>query len=173
MGQPKHLIVLRDGRTMIDHVIAALSAVCARIVVVGSHSPGHARGYLHIRDLRPGLGPLGGIEALLNSNVESQYLICPCDVPLITADSLQVLLTPTSALATIVRLANRDEPESLPARISAAALPTVRTMLDCGERAVWALMRALPADIVQIPATWERHFRNVNTPQDVEDHLAI
>jgi molybdopterin-guanine dinucleotide biosynthesis protein A len=169
MGSPKHQLILPDGRAMLDHVIDALSEACARIVMVGGDAPG----YESIEDLRTGSGPLGGIEALLASNADmsatdGQYLVCPCDMPLMTPQLLQLLIQPSPALATVIRLPGRDESESLPARISAAALPTVRILLDSGQRAIWALMRALPAEIVPIPVKYRGCFVNVNSPDDVE-----
>lgn len=166
MKTPKHDLVLPDGRTMIGHVIAAVQSVCSRVVLVGGPQSAPPQRYTMVRDARPSAGPLGGIEALLASGIDSQYLVCPCDVPLMSPQVLRVLLKQSSAHATIVRIADRVKPESLPARLSAQALPTVRTLLDSGQRAVWALMQALPADVVQISGDWTSCFQNVNTPDD-------
>src|SRR5688572_11288706 len=96
---PKHRIILADGRTLISHVIAALRCVCdPPTILLGGNASDHATLNLtdcqHLPDLRPGLGPLAGIEALLASSISSQYLVCPCDTPRLTSNLLERLLAP-------------------------------------------------------------------------------
>lgn len=90
MGTPKHAIALPDGRAMIEHVADVLRQVCPRLVVLGPDSP--LPGVPAIPDLRPGLGPLAGIEALLASGLDDTYLVVPCDMPRLTAEVLQALV---------------------------------------------------------------------------------
>ncbi len=178
MGRDKATLPLRDGRTMLECVAEALRAACGieagEIAIVVS-SPGraldprHAGGYVEVADLREHVGPLGGIEALLASNLAREYLVCPCDVPRITPEALRLLLQRRDAPATVLRVASGDLTgfEPLPARISVVALPAVRKLLDSGERSVWKLMEDLPAAIVDINATHAAALRNVNTPDDL------
>jgi molybdenum cofactor guanylyltransferase len=161
MGQPKQDLRLADGRTMIETIAAALDPVCDRVVVVGEcDSLDNLR---RVSDSRLGHGPLGGIEALLASGIDQNYLICPCDLPLMTADFLSMLAKPSPAPATVVRLRGRVEPESLPARLHFAALPVVHALLNGGQRAVWALIQALPAEVCVISDEWAECLRNINT----------
>jgi molybdopterin-guanine dinucleotide biosynthesis protein A len=166
MGEPKESITLPDGRTMLDAVAAALGAVCARLVVVGTTD---ARPDLaHIADLRPDAGPLGGIESLLASDLDTEYLVCPCDLPLITAPLLRTLANAPPAPMTILRVPGDERTHALPARLAAAALPAVRELLDSGRRAVQQLVRAVAATEIEIPPAAARHLHNVNTPEDLE-----
>ncbi len=172
-GTPKHRVVLGDGRMMLEHVVGNMREVCERIVLVGGDESDRVAGVdFVIADVRAGLGPLGGIEGLLASDLDAggEYLVCPCDMPGLSADAMRLLLTRSEKLATIVRLENRQEAESLPARIGVGALATVRRLLDGGERAVWRLMKELAAEVVMIPPRWEREFWNVNTPGDLTRH---
>jgi molybdopterin-guanine dinucleotide biosynthesis protein A len=168
MGRPKHLIVLRDGRTMIQRIATNLLHVSTGVLVVGGGSRdfGEFRG---IPDARPeGTGPLSGLEALLASDIDSEYLVVPCDMPLISAEILRAMVRPSESLATIVQLEHRLEPEWLPARISAQALPVVSRLLDSGERSVWTLMQSLPAEVVRIDRKLERALLNVNSPDELD-----
>jgi molybdopterin-guanine dinucleotide biosynthesis protein A len=185
----KATLLLADGRTMVEHVAAALRALCDDIVFVGAYSPrlagggvgesqparssgghpGQARGYLHVADLRPQAGPLGAIEALLASNLADEYLVCPCDVPRITPEVLRLLLAHREAPATVLCIRGREQFEPLPARIASSALPVVRRLLDAGQRSVWRLMEELPAAIVEIDECHAAALRNVNTHDDLKN----
>ena len=164
MGRPKQELRLADGRTMVETIAAALKPICRHVVIVGDCDG--LDNLPRICDARPDHGPLGGIEALLASGIDQNYLICPCDVPLMTADFLSLLARPSAAAATVVRLRSRVEPESLPARVHVAALPLVHALLNGGQRALWALMQALPAEVRVVSDEWAECLRNINTAED-------
>ena len=164
MGAPKHELRLSDGRTMLEAVAGALSQVCAQVVVVG-HAPTSLR---RVADLRPGQGPLGGLEALLASGLDTEYLVCPCDLPLITPALLRLLTGDSARPATVFRVDGEDDFWPLPARIAEAALGPVRDHLDRGERAVHELMRALGPELIPVSRPQATVLANVNTPADYE-----
>jgi molybdopterin-guanine dinucleotide biosynthesis protein A len=159
---------------MIEHVLDAVAAVCERIVIVGAHSLGLDREYLTIMDARPGIGPLSGIDALLASGADEtgQYLVCPCDVPLITPHLLRLLLRPTDALATVFRVEGNNHFEPLPLRISAASAPIAAKLLDERDPAVWRLLQQLQPDIIEINSTDAFLLHNVNTRADYESLIS-
>src|SRR5688572_7000787 len=109
MGTPKHQLSLRDGRTMLEHVLEPMQSVCSDVVIVDSTHGTHAGPHRVLLDHRPGLGPLGAIEALLASGIDDEYLICPCDLPLMSEAVLRLLLQGDDAHAMILRLNNRSE----------------------------------------------------------------
>lgn len=163
MGTPKHAILLPDGRAMIEHVADVLRQVCPRLVVLGPQSPlpdAPAMG-----DLRPGHGPLAGIETLLASGIDETYLVLPCDMPRLSTEALHALLNVPPAPAAALRF--DGEVQCLPLRVSTAAMPVVRAMLDRGERAVHRLIASLPAAIVEAPAAWAERLININTPDEL------
>ncbi len=159
MGRPKHALPLPGGATMLEAVATVLGQVCARLVVVGEVETAMPC----VADLRPGLGPLAGIEALLASGIDSEYLVCPCDLPDVTPALLRGLLEPTDAPAT----AFRGSP--LPARITATALPAARALLDRGEHAVHVFLREVGAH--EVEAAEPRRLDSINTPADYEKVL--
>jgi molybdopterin-guanine dinucleotide biosynthesis protein A len=166
MGRPKEDLVLDDGRTMIATIADTLASLVARVVVVGD-TP--ALPHLdHVADLRPGVGPLAGIEALLASGIDDAYLVCPCDMPRLGPRVLETLLDPgtASAPATVLRVEGETEPRPLPARIDASVLDAVRAQLDAERRAVRRLLRTVDAAIVDVPAAWSDDLLNVNRPDD-------
>jgi molybdopterin-guanine dinucleotide biosynthesis protein A len=161
MGQPKRDLVF-GGRTLLERAVELLERVCRAVVVVGGRAPGGS--VRHLSDLRAGQGPLGGIEALLASDFDTEYLVLPCDLPLVDREVLEALLAPVAADVTVLRLAHEAEPRPLPVRIAAAALPRVRVMLDQGRRAVRGLLPE--AAVIEAPAEWVQRLANVNTQED-------
>lgn len=79
-GSDKALALL-GGRTLIDHVVAALAKQCGGIVICGRDHAGLAS----VPDRpRAGLGPLGGINAALHWARDAGFeavLTAPCDTP--------------------------------------------------------------------------------------------
>lgn len=177
MGTPKHALQLPGG-TMLEHVAETMRAVCAGIVVVGSPTPSLGEhganrtehGYETLADLRTHAGPLGGIEALLASGIDSQYIVCPCDIPLIAPKVLQGLTRESSSPITALQFDGDDEPQSLPLRIEADLLPFVREQLERGERAIHRLLARddLEVELVRAPDHWRELLRNINTPEEFE-----
>jgi len=168
MGRPKAALPW-EGTTLIDAVAAALRQVCHQVVVVGAADAGLPA----ITDLRPGQGPLGAIEALLASGIDSEYLVCPCDLPLVSGSLLARLTGPAMGMATVFRVEGEAAPRPLPARISAQALGAVSAQLDRGERAVRDLLRAIqPREIVLVAAD-AQWLADVNSPQDYAEALRI
>ena len=164
IGSPKHALSLPDGSIMIEAVATALGAVCERLVVVGEADA--LPDLAHIVDLRSAQGPLGGIEALLASDMDTQYLVCPCDLPFVTSELFSALLRPTQATATVLHLDGSEQIEPLPARISAEALDATKRLLDEGRRAVFQLMEAIIVEEISAPKAWSKLLTNVNTPQE-------
>jgi molybdopterin-guanine dinucleotide biosynthesis protein A len=166
MGMPKELVRLPDGRMMIDAVASVLASIADRVVVLGV-TP--ARPDLrHLPDLHGGLGPLGGIEALLASGIDERYLVCPCDVPRITAPVLRALIGAAGdAMAVVLHLRGEEAPRPLPLVVSERALPAVQRRVAQGRLAVHGLVAALEARAVEAPPEWAALLTNVNTPEDL------
>lgn len=138
------------------------SGLCDSVVVVG----GRVGALLSIADRRSGVGPLGGIEALLASGIDTEYLICPSDIPLITPELLRRLTVPSESTATIFEIRGDKRVESLPLRISAAALDPVTLALDAGQNAINIVIGRIDVDRVTITAKDANALRNINTPGD-------
>lgn len=171
MGHPKQDMRLTNGKTMIEYVHEALHVVCGDVVIAGEcvSLPNCQR----VTDRQPRQGPLAGIEALLASQMDRQYLVCPCDVPLITSDVLEALLKPNQSLCTVLRIAGSDSLfEPLPMRISADALELVRSQLQCGRRSVQALIEAISHDVVEVDARYKHQLTNINTMEEYQRLVA-
>ena len=165
MGAAKHELVLPDGRSMIDAVVGVVDELCRDVVIACGAEPIESR-RRQIADRSEGRGPLGGIDALLASGIDDEFIVCPCDVPLVTAALLARLTVPTSRPATCFHVEREPAPRPLPLRISVSAAPTVGAALDAGRRAVHQVLEALDVEIVALSAGEAALLHNVNTPEE-------
>jgi len=192
MGSPKHALPMRDGRMMIEHVVDALRSVCDEVLIVG---PDEVLPALpHVHDRREDSGPLAGIEALLmrdtalsnaalqaapkstkgrvfcsgSSTSARHYLICPCDIPLITADLLQRLCIRTDKPITVFHIEGRNAPEPLPMRVSVDALSFVQQCLESTVRSIKELLNQVDFESVVITEAASGRLRNINAPTDFD-----
>ena len=124
-----------------------------------------------IDDLRPGQGPLGGIEALLASELDDRYLVCPCDLPLITSRLLGVLAADCPTPAAVFRIDGETRCRPLPLQITSAALGPLRELLNGGCRAVYRLLERIETTVIPAPRDWARLLRPLNTPRDYDQIL--
>jgi molybdopterin-guanine dinucleotide biosynthesis protein A len=171
MGRPKALLELQQGCRMIERIAAALGEVCERIVIVGPATPGACSGLQHVPDRRVQAGPLGGVEALLASDLDAEYLVTPCDLPFVSADVLRLLAQSSDSKMSILRVEGEAKPRPLPARISAEALDVARKLLDSDRRAVWQLAEAIHAEVIPCPMNCAEALRDINTPAEYDEAL--
>jgi molybdopterin-guanine dinucleotide biosynthesis protein A len=163
MGIPKGDLVLSTGLTMAESVARVLESVCAEVVAVGG--PSGVRRF--VPDRRSGFGPLGGIESLLASSLDDEYVVSPNDIPLMSPDLARRLTAPSDLSVTAFQTGD-GLIHSLPIRIAGAALPAVTAALDRGQNAIHHLLDRLEVDRVPISDDEARGLRNINTPTDFD-----
>ena len=172
MGRDKALLPV-DGATFLERVARAATPVARTITVIGRE--GSFGGYRALPDLRPGLGPLAGIETALASATTPSALVVACDLPLVSTALLELLLDAAAAAAESIVVPEdaAGRPSPLCALYPRASRETVARLLDEGERRPRALFAAYPTRIVRfdeyrhLPAA-ERLLENVNTPDDYD-----
>ena len=170
MGVPKAGMLLPDGRSMAERTRDTLVPICREVVFLGD--PHGVKGHDRIDDRRPDSGPLAAIESLLESDRAPEYLVVPCDLPLLPAAMLTRLFEGDERGLTCFELESPGENDirPLPCRVSAACLPTVESLLDAGKRSIRELVRRLGEDAtrVSLAARESELLLNVNTPEEFE-----
>jgi len=170
-GQPKGLLPLPEGGTVLARTLAALRAAgLDDVVIVANDHRSYARfGRPVVPDLRPGLGPLGGIEAALHHLAPrgEAVLLLPCDLPGITAAEIAALRRAFLATGAPVVMAETEHGRCHPlcAVVDAALLPAVAQAIEAGRRSPYRLWREVGAVLVHFQQA--APFFNLNTPDDL------
>ncbi len=169
-GTAKGLLPTPQG-TIIERLLAELStaAIGEIIIVANDPQPYAALGKTIIGDLRPRVGPLGGIEAALSyaAGAYDAVLLLPCDLPNISASEIRGLVTtfaqdPRRA-AVAVTSDGRQHP--LCAVVPVALLPQVVQSIEAGRYGVGRLWTALRA--AAVPVGNPAKLYNINTLEDL------
>jgi molybdopterin-guanine dinucleotide biosynthesis protein A len=139
-GRPKGLMCSPSGPTIVDRWRAILDSLSVPAVLVGVH-PGYAHlGIPMIADDPAGIGPLGGLVALLRHSGAGRALALASDMPFVSRTLVARLLTSDDAPVRAFRRGSRweplcasyDVPRVLPIAVAraAAGLHSLQGLLD-------------------------------------------
>lgn len=171
MGQDKAAVTL-NGRTLLEHALAALREVCREVAILGKYELYGTLAPVY-EDIFPGCGPLGGIHAAL-SNSQTQYnLIIGVDTPFLAPGLLAYLAQRATATGAIVTTPEIDDYQQ--------PLCTVysRDFLDIAEHALklgnYKIVPLFPRERTLVIKESELKrfafpadmFDNLNTPEDL------
>ena len=172
-GTAKGLLEARPGLTIIGALIDEMMGAGLSSVVISADDPEPYRrfGLDVVPDQRPGLGPLGGIQAALAhcDGRSDAVLFCPCDLPGMTRREISTLIE-----------AHGDAPGGLVVAetrgffwhplccvVHNALNCGISEAIDAGERGVGRLWHTLGATVVHFAD--ESPFFNVNSPEDLAE----
>ena len=157
-----------QGEALVENVARKVQNAAGNVALVGrTHIPGIEE-FEFLPDLRPGCGPLGGIEAVLASGRGELNLILACDLPLLDSGILNQLLARASNSNTkcVVAASPDGRVHPLCAVYRNDCLPIVQAALNEGRLKLMDILGSLRADYFEMKTPiW-----NVNTPE--EWHLA-
>lgn len=176
MGRPKAGVVIPSGLTMVEHVYLGLKNICKDIVLVG-HGQGVPRSMDHltrITDNIRDIGPMGALEALLSSGLDTEYLIVPCDLGASNDEVFELLvadlhLRPPVILTCEERSAHGyklfDQP--LIGRYSADLLPLVRGQIKKKDLALNSLLKTTKVTRIMVPQRLNSFVADLDCPHDM------
>ncbi len=172
-GAPKGLIRVESGETLVDRWVRLLAELGVDAVLVGARSEYAPRPML--ADAVAGIGPLGGLLALLEQGLQLAApgvdpvwaLALGCDMPHVSPALVKRLLgAPPDAVAVAPRREGRWEP--MFARYDARrALPAVTERASRGEGSMQGLLDELGATELPLDADEARELDDWDTAEDV------
>jgi molybdopterin-guanine dinucleotide biosynthesis protein A len=165
MGRDKALLRTAEGR-LIEPTAAKVRDAAGSVCLVGASERYRKLELNCIDDLRPGLGPLAGIEAALTASGAEWNLIIACDMPGVEKAWLVQLLEKAQHRAAVCLISEDPDGRLHPlcGVWHRGALAHVRRALDEKRLRMLDLVRELRAETVKsaLPLV------NVNTPEDWE-----
>lgn len=156
------------GVPLVSRAAATLADVFPHVVVVSSRAH-HDAGWPRVPDLRPGLGPLAGVEAALEHAASLGLVgafVLACDLPLVDADTIRSIARALGPAAAAAPERDGTPPiEPLCAAYRVSCLPAVREALDRGRLAAHGPFAAVDGVTVRLAS---EQFLNVNRPDDLD-----
>lgn len=163
MGSDKALLPWQ-GLTVVEHLSQIAADAAGSCVLVGQPERYRHLGIASIADLRPGCGPLSGIEAALASTSAEWNLILSCDLAGVHPEMLEALFQHAAASNAAVCLI-RDAAgvlHPLCAVYHRRSLAVVRAALD---QSMFRLLDVV-ASLQPIYFEVAQPISNLNTPED-------
>ena len=154
MGRDKR--TLRVGnRTLLSHTKAALSEAGWKARVVAD-------------DLKPGLGPLGGIATAFRKTTHSRVLFVGCDMPFLSDELLRQFFD--EAVSGVGSIFTRNaKGMGFPFLLHRDDLKIVEQQIAKGALSLQGLARRLAAREWEPSVRIERQLFNINTPDDLAE----
>jgi molybdopterin-guanine dinucleotide biosynthesis protein A len=164
------------GARIIDRELAVLHPLVDELLLITNDAvPYDDLGLRVIPDLRPGLGPLAGLESALAATDAEVLFLVGGDMPALDARAIALVLDALAAApdADVAAVLVGGEPEPLHTAWRRRLLPRATARLDAGKLALKGLLDELT--IAPVDESRIREFdpellalANINTPEDLE-----
>ncbi len=174
MGErAKGLLEAPGGGTIVERWLAVLrDAGVAQVVLVGRHQAYGGLGLDTIDDEPAGVGPIGGLAALLRRAGAAHALALACDMPFVSRELVARLIAAPAAAVVAPRRDGHWEP--LCARYDASrVLSLALRRIAAGQRALQPLLAEAGAIELPLEPGEASELRDWDTPDDVLDPGAL
>ncbi|WP_264554111.1 molybdenum cofactor guanylyltransferase [Flavobacterium sp. N2038] len=168
MQSEKGLVLFQD-KPFIEHIIRAILPITDNIKLITASKEYDYLEYDKIPDLILDKGPLGGIYTAL-SNSETEFnLILSCDIPLISTELLQELISKHTEEAGITVFASESKTHPLIGIYSKKIVPIIKKAIDSDELKMMDLLVKVPHQILNIEENENFHLTNINSADELND----
>jgi molybdopterin-guanine dinucleotide biosynthesis protein A len=170
MGTDKAWLEL-DGRSMIEHVIAAVEPLTERVAIIANDPEYQRLGYPVFPDTHIGIGPLEAVRTALSNASTDRVLLVACDLPLVTTELFRFLLEVSNEHHATVPIGPDQKLEPLCAVYHCDALSAVNDLITNGERMIRLVLDRVQTRLVEFDelahlSGSQFFFENINTPED-------
>jgi molybdopterin-guanine dinucleotide biosynthesis protein A len=166
-GCAKGILQAPEGGTLIERWVETLRrAGVARVILVGRHDGYGALGLEMVDDEPSGIGPLGGLVALLRRAGSSRALALACDMPFVSPALVTRLVSAADAPIVAPRRGALWEP--LCARYDASlVLPAALRRVAAGQFSLQPLLTESGALALSLDAAEADRLLDWDTPEDM------
>lgn len=170
-GQPKGLLPAPDsGEALVVRSVRLIREAHHTPLLVGAADA--YRGLLPdlrcVQDEPAGVGPLGGLNALLRAAGEAPAIALACDMPFVSSALLARLGTYPSTAPVLAARSETGKWEPLCARYDAErVLPALQQALRAGVRSFQALLTQVAVEVLELREEERTALMDWDTPEDV------
>ena len=168
MGRDKATLPY-EGTTLVERMVSIVSARCSPVFVIAA--PGQPIPTLQaevLRDEVSGVGPLlatgRGLRAAADAGLELAF-VCAVDMPLLSADLIDVLAVPAVRLGADIVLPWDGRDHYLAGVYRTSLAERISALVDGGARSMRALVNTV--DTQRIVMDEQESLTNVNSPADL------
>jgi molybdopterin-guanine dinucleotide biosynthesis protein A len=164
-GVAKGLLASPDGRPIVTRTRELFGRMGVECVLLGSGRSYDALGLPRLPDAYEGIGPLGGLIALLRHAGEGDAVVAACDMPHLQEGIVRRLLDAPPCTAIAPKMAGVWQP--MLARFDAkAALPIAVARAEAKRGSLQRLLDELGAQELALSSNEERSLADWDTPMD-------
>lgn len=172
MDGKKKLFLSYQGTPFYTYILHALRVFPKTYLSIEEEAPYQHLGLPLVRDIYPGLGPVGGIYTGLTSCQEEALFVTSCDMPLIDSDSVMEVVREWQRHPqeiTIAEANGRIHP--LFGIYPKSVLPVLTQMILEENYRVMNLLQLTTVHIVKLSSP--DRFRNINTVKEYAEFIAL
>lgn len=175
-GVPKGLLPVDNQVSLLDRLLDQCRLVDAEapIYLLGNRTEYidyESQGLVRLPDNPPGVGPLGGLHAVLELAERRGYqevILIGCDLPYLTAGLIRRIAGPQLQTAIAASSGTPPHWEPMLSRYDVqATLPTVREQLKANALGLFALLQRLNATALALTPDEATELVDWDTPEDV------
>ncbi len=171
MGEDKKMIQInKTGLRLWEHMVSLIEPFVKEILIIANPDELHHTKHIIIKDIIPGLGPLGGIYTGLKNINTSQSLVLPIDMPLLNRQTLERLLKSCDENEKIIIARHGQYIEPLVGIYPKSSLPMIEKMIKDQKYKLRLLFDLFPTCFVDFEN--DIPFMNLNTPEDLKKILS-
>ena len=165
-GVDKAQLRAPDGEQLLPRLLRLCRELSLDAVVVGGVAPA---GVHALADAPAGVGPIGGLSALLAHAGARPALLLACDLPYLSAALLlRLASTPSAAAVLAARDLTTGKWQPMFARYaSATVLPALRAAIAAGTRSPQTFLRTLEVAELPLDDVERQQLRDWDRPEDL------
>lgn len=170
MGRDKALLPWND-RPLLVHMLSLVESATGTAIVLGSHTRYSAIcDAVCWDDLRPGLGPMGGLETALTRTQADWNLVVSIDTPGVKPATLEALVHVASrTIAEVIVVCDSPSADHVAGQVHPLCaiyhrrcLSAVEDSIRQGDLRVMSLLKRLKTEHLELPAP----LKNLNSLED-------
>lgn len=169
MGQDKGLTLYRK-KELIQYSLELLAPFCSQIIISSNEPDNYVKfGKPVIPDIITGLGPIGGIYSALASSETSDNLVLSCDMPELTYEVPETILSRSSYYDIVVPVHENGFFEPMAGYYSTSIIPVLKRSIENKTYKLVDLFSKVTFGTIEINKllAGSNQFRNINRPDDL------